>query len=101
MLSRHTNVLYRQLERVIDVGCAEISKEELLRWYGQERVTINIWRDILDKWGELIEDVPLLVGESRGLFVFAYGEGLSTSDKSWLTDVRDRVKRKGESSDDE
>jgi hypothetical protein len=92
MLTRHLNELMARLERVADIGCAEIRKNELPYWYGQERTTVNIWRDIDDKWNELMETLKekssLLVGESDGVWVLVWGEGLTTSDTSWLKDIR-------------
>ncbi len=95
MLPRHTNELYSRLERVTDVGVVEIRKQELLLWYGQQRVTVNIWRDLFEKWGDVLrnrdvkeeEDIPLLVGGlDSDVFVFAWGEGV-TCDGSWFTEV--------------
>jgi hypothetical protein len=95
MLQRHQNELLLRLERVADVGCAEIRKWELLLWYGYDRLTRNVWRDLLEKWEEIDgEGHPLLVGDSDGLWVFIYGDGLTTSATSWFKDVRDRAKAK-------
>ncbi|MGD9615762.1 MAG: hypothetical protein AB7H90_24220 [Alphaproteobacteria bacterium] len=93
-LARHTNELLSRLERVLDIGCAEIRNHELLLWYDQQRVTVNIWRDIADRWEELTDEAPLLVGWSEGVWVFVWGHGLTTSKNSWLKDVRDMAKRK-------
>jgi hypothetical protein len=94
MLTRHANELSSRLERVIDVGCAEISNPELLRWYTQQKITKNVWRDIHDKWVDLGEDeTPLLVGWSDDRWVFIFGSGLVASSSSWLKDSRDYAKR--------
>jgi hypothetical protein len=84
----------RHLEQVVDTGCSIIRKSEVLRWFSQERMTINIWRDLQAKWEETLEileedrTIPLLVGESEGLWTLAWGEGLETSEKAWFKDVR-------------
>jgi hypothetical protein len=99
MLTRHTNELMSRFEQVVDIGCCTIRKNELLVWFTQERVTVNIWRDLQDKWDEILEtqrektDVPLLVGDSEGVYTFVWGEGLVTSDSSWFKNVRELGKR--------
>ena len=95
MLSRHTNELYRRLERIADIGVVEIRKTELLLWYDQERVTVNIWRDLEDKWNEVDPGVSLLVGEAEGVWTFAYGKGMTCSEDSWFKTVHSRTKRIG------
>ena len=101
MLPRHANELLSRLERVADIGCAEVRNGELLWWYDQDRLTIGIWRDIEEKWQEVLEkcgeqdrDTPLLVAEAHGLWVFIWGQGLTTSQKSWFQDIRELAKRK-------
>jgi hypothetical protein len=96
MLPRHAHELMLRLERIGDVGCTEIRKLELPYWYGQERTTKAIWRDIAERWSELLEvwglKSSLLVGEAEGVWVFVWGEGLRTPDgsrSSWLKDVND------------
>lgn len=94
MLSRHANELMYRLEQVVDIGCATVRKHELLVWFDQERVTVNIWRDIQEKWSEILEtqeekpDIPLLVGDADGVWTFVWGEGLMVSADSWFRDVR-------------
>jgi hypothetical protein len=96
MLTRHSNELSMRLERVADVGCAEIANHELVRWYDQQKVTRNIWRDIHDKWLDTAEkDATLLVGWSDDRWVFVEGTGLTVSASSWLTDVKELAKREG------
>lgn len=99
MLTRHSNELNIRLERAMDIGCAEITSYELLRWYSQERVTVGIWRDIAERWEELQDTptIPLLVGEATGVWVFVYGEGLIVGNPSWLKDVTTLAKRSSKS----
>lgn len=88
MLTRHMNELMMRLERVADIGCAEIRANELLLWYGRDRMTKTIWSDLHEKWEEVCDESPLLVGDSAGIWVLAYGEGLKTSADAWFKDVR-------------
>ena len=88
MLTRHTNELMMRLERVADIGCAEIRANELALWYGRDRITKTIWSDLHEKWGEVCDDSPLLVGDSDGIWVLAYGQGLKASADSWFKDIR-------------
>lgn len=100
MLPRHANQLLNSLERVADIGCTEITNNQLLHWYSQERITVGIWRDIQEKWEEILEyigedtDVPLLVGESDGVWIFAWGEGLKETPESWFKEITSRSKSK-------
>ena len=100
MLTRHTNELLFRLETAADIGCCTIRKAELLTWYDQDRVTVSIWRDLQDKWQEILEaaeesEVPLLVGESEGVYAFVWGEGLipSASRDPWFKNVGDLSRR--------
>jgi len=92
MLTRHTNELSLRLERVADIGCTEVSGDELRRWYGQDRLSKTVWRDIKDRWLE-IDGSPLLVGKSQDVYVFVNGEGLAIdkaqSKEAWLNDLDD------------
>lgn len=88
MMARHANQLMTRLERVEDIGCAEIRKGELLTWYDRERMTKNVWRDLIQKWEEVSES-RLLVGDSDGVWVLVFGKGMSTSKTSWLRDARE------------
>jgi hypothetical protein len=93
MLTRHANELSLRLERVYDVGCMEVSGNELRRWYGQDRLSKTVWRDIKDRWEEIDAEAPLLVGISRDTYVFVYGNGLvidkAQSKDVWLADLND------------
>ena len=104
MQTRHLHQLLSRLERVADVGCAEISFNEMMFRFDADRFTVTIWREIADKWEELLantrtmsdkKDVPLLVGESQPGYVFVWGEGMTTSKDSWLKDVRELAPRTG------
>jgi hypothetical protein len=90
MLTRHINELSRRLERVDDIGCMEVSGDELRRWYGQDRLSKTVWRDIKDKWEEINDEVPLFVGKKKqDIYVFVFGQGLmnNQSTDSWLVNL--------------
>ncbi|MBB4230068.1 hypothetical protein [Rhizobium mongolense] len=87
---RHENELMNRLERVEILGCAEILREELKRWYGADRIGVNVWRDLHDRW-KMIEQRPemklLVGGTDSSNWVFIWGEGLATGEASWFKDV--------------
>lgn len=89
MLTRHANVLMSRLERVEDIGCAEIRKAELLLWYDRDRITKGVWADVHEKWTEVGGEVPLLVGDADGCWVLIYGKGLNVLKEAWLDDIRE------------
>jgi hypothetical protein len=98
MKTRHLNELMLRLEKVARIGCAEIGYGELPTWYEQKNVSIGIWRDISDKWNELCEEneshSPLFIADNElGSWVLVWGEGLTTSRKSWLKDINEWAKR--------
>jgi hypothetical protein len=90
MITRHANELYQILERVEDVGCAEVRKNQLLLWFGRDRLTKAVWQDVVEKWDEVSDDPTLLVGDAGDTWVFVYGKGLipSATVEPWLKDVR-------------
>ena len=94
MLPRHANVLLAHLEETADVGCSVVRRNLLLHWYGQRRLTVGIWRDVQERWLEVLEQAaridnkaaPLFAAEGDGVVTFIWGEGL-TSDGTWLKPV--------------
>ena len=88
MISRHLNDVMGRLESICDRGHGEISKYELARWYGFERKTKKIWKDLQDKWEEVSDGSELMVGDTNDGWVLIYGRGLRGSDNSWFKDIR-------------
>jgi hypothetical protein len=94
MIPRHANELLSRLEDVANVGCTVVNRNLLLHWYGQERLTIGIWRDIQEKWHEVLDQstwsnkkVPLLASDAdHGFVTLIWGDGLTT-DGTWLKNV--------------
>lgn len=89
MIARHDNELMSRLEQVADIGCAVIRKSELLLWHDKEKLMKSVWRSIYDKWLEIEDENPLLIGDGDGIVTLVYGEGLQASAASWLTDIRE------------
>lgn len=93
MIPRHANELLARLEDVANVGCSVINRNLLVHWYGQERLTVGIWRDIEEKWHEVLDHsalpnkkVALFAAVGDGFVTFVRGEGLTTDD-TWFRDV--------------
>ncbi|MCS3689396.1 hypothetical protein ABIF07_003578 [Bradyrhizobium elkanii] len=94
MLPRQASELLTHLEEVADVGCTIIRRQRLIHWYGQQRLTVGVWRDIHAKWLEVVEaiqgledkNIQLFAGEGDGTIALVWGEGL-TSDGSWLKPI--------------
>jgi hypothetical protein len=58
MKRRHENALDDLLEQVSYEGFASVEKWKLARWYGQERFTVGIRRDVRERWSELSSELP-------------------------------------------
>ncbi|ADC64116.1 hypothetical protein Alvin_3221 (plasmid) [Allochromatium vinosum DSM 180] len=69
MLRRHANDLAESLENVAYRGWCIIPRWKLTRWYTQDRFSVNIRRDLRERWDELsgeltfIADTTLKIGE--------------------------------------
>ena len=57
MKRRHENALEDLLEQVAYEGFASVEKWKLARWYGQERFTVGIRRDVRERWSELSSEL--------------------------------------------
>jgi hypothetical protein len=64
MLERHENALNDFLEKVLKEGFAVIEKWKFLLWYGQEKYTITIRRDINTRWNKYSKN-ELIFAESN------------------------------------
>lgn len=92
------NELMSRLEKVYLLGATTINKEELKLWYGMDRLGVKAWRDINDRWCELVGDDfaakdTLLIGEAKGDWVLVWGDGVITSETSWPRSVKFYAKR--------
>lgn len=92
---RHMNELLNRLESVCHVGFCKIYKNELLLWYDQDRLTVNIWRDVEEKWAEIAKEPLFVAGvsDNADCLIFIWGEGLSDSDKSWYKNITHLTRR--------
>lgn len=61
-------------------GHAAVPKWQISRWYGQERFSIGIRRDVRDRWAELSSELPwikdkkLLFAEVKGQIVLMHDQ---------------------------
>lgn len=88
----HADDITRRFERVADYGYCTIHASELKRWYGQQRITVNVWRDLYSRWesfvgARTVDKNKLLVAQEGTNFVFIWGEGLTPSQDSWFKDI--------------
>ena len=98
MQARHLALLQTRLERVLEIGVAEITNTELATWFDADRIGMNVWRSIHQQWVDLRDNTKhvqgadktakLLVGWANDRWVFVHGQGLKSTDASWLKDIR-------------
>ena len=72
MQKRHENALNDVLERVAYDGFAAVEKWQLTRWFGQERFSVGIRRDLRQRWEDLASELPWI---KKKVFVFAEVKG--------------------------
>lgn len=100
IISRHEALLMNRLDQVTDIGCAHITKNELKAWYDAERIGISVWRDINEKWIELVQSIdkrlapedknsPLFCGQTENGYTFIWGRGLQSNKKAFFQDLKD------------
>ena len=54
MLKRHEDALMQRFDTVAKRGFAYIDWWELYLWYGMERLSKAVWRDLRDRFAEVI-----------------------------------------------
>lgn len=87
MKKRHANALDDLLEQVAFEGFASVEKWRLTRWYGQERFTVGIRRDVRDRWIELsselhwISTMELRFAEVKGQILLMQNEVFFENDE--------------------
>lgn len=98
--TRHLNTLLDRLDRVLDIGCAEVTPTELKLWFDRERLSHRDWAEIRTHWLGLLASTRHLkeadrrssllvgIGDRGQTIVFAFGRGLITSENSWFQDIR-------------
>lgn len=72
MLKRHENALSDLLEQVAYEGYGSVPKWRITRWYGQERFSVGIRRDVRDRWVDLATELPAIADKT---LVFAEVKG--------------------------
>jgi hypothetical protein len=86
---RYVGKVLDVLEEVFNTGVATARVNVVLYWYGQDRLTKGIYRDIQQRWDELTADYDfdpapeLLVGREGGVLCFAYGREWDEQKKDW------------------
>lgn len=82
MSKRHTANILNFIDEAIFTGVAEVSKELLVKcWYGQDRMSKTIWRDIV---GKLPEDCDV-----NDYSIFEWADKIVMIDKTCLHDLSD------------
>jgi hypothetical protein len=84
---RHENALYDMLEKVAYEGYASIEKWRITRWYGQERFSVGIRRDVRDRWADLAAELAwiaqkkLVFAEVKGQIVLMHDQAFFNEDE--------------------
>jgi hypothetical protein len=96
MAAQNRLELQRFFASVWEMGVGQKRHIDLLLLLGRKRMTPSVWVEVHEIWREVRSEFkpdtsPLLVGEAAGVWAFAYGEGLTTSEGSWFKDVRERA----------
>ena len=56
MLKRHVDQIWAKLDELYSSGITFIARGELYHWYNVQRISKLPWRDLRDRWHELLED---------------------------------------------
>ena len=56
MIKRHEDQLWARLDALYANGTTYISWGELYHWYGIKRIAKAPWRDIHERWQQLLEE---------------------------------------------
>ena len=80
MQKRHENALNDLLERVAYEGFAAVDKWQVTRWFGQERFSIGIRRDMRTRWEDLSAEISgikkkeLMFAEVKGQILLMHDQ---------------------------
>jgi len=85
MIKRHEDALAQRFDAVVDKGFAFIEWWELYRWYGLERISKAVWRDLRDRFVEAADD------KSAELWVYEATNGIMLIHSDDLKKVSDRA----------
>jgi hypothetical protein len=83
MKAHHQYELQNRVETIISTGHSSITRDELLRWFDQSRLSKTVWRDILDRWISVGGNAAdLKVWDGDGVYHFIYPVGFDDL-QSW------------------
>ena len=85
MQKRHENALYDLLERVAFEGYSSVEKWRITRWYGQERFSVGIRRDVRERWADLASELPWINGKTL-MFAEVKGDIVLMHDQVFFED---------------
>ena len=86
MIRRHEDALMSHLEQVVDNGFTIINWVQLYRWYGMQRLGKSVWRDLRDRFSELVGD-----DNTNYLLCKETGSGLLLVGSLQLTPLSEKV----------
>jgi hypothetical protein len=82
MKPHHQYELQNRIETVMATGHVSITRDELLRWFDQSRLSKTVWRDLLSRWASLGGSPgDLKVWEGDGFYSFIYPVGFEDLQK--------------------
>lgn len=84
MQKRHENTLNDLLEKAAFEGYAAVAKWRITRWYGQERFSVGIRRDVRERWEDLRAELPWIKADL--VFAEAKGQILLMADHVFFND---------------
>ena len=76
MIKRHQDQIWARLDELYANGTTFITWAEIYHWYNIERIAKAPWRDMNEKWRELLEDKgqkpsdPLIANVAGGFAFF-------------------------------
>ena len=56
MLNRHQDALMQRIDTAVHKGVSYLEWWELYSWYGMERISKAVWRDIKSRFDEIVEN---------------------------------------------
>lgn len=80
MLKRHEDALMTRIDQVTHRGWAHIAWWEAYLWYGAERISKKVWRDLRDRFSEE-NDGELHICEDDAGFLLLHNNALTDISK--------------------
>ena len=63
MDKRHDDMLTSRLEEIVTKGCTYVAWNELYLWYGVAKLAARTYRDLAERWDEIMEAQGLELGK--------------------------------------